>query len=163
MTDFINKSIAVVLAFYMMVLCPLNFDYQSDLANNKRLVLNELENFLDKIADKKSISQFDLDDFYMKVNSHGLVLDANVRVYRAIPEATEVTYVCVYNLGDTNELTTAQLADGVIASLDDMVPGDIIQVTLKELTTSPARKIGYYLMGYDTGAYHQTMSCYIGH
>jgi len=163
MTDFINKMISVILVFLMLVICPLNFDYQNDLATGKRLILNDIENFLDKISDKKSISQFDLDDFYIKLNSHGLVIDADVRILRAIPEALETTYICVYNLGDPKEISTIQLENGEMDALDDLVPGDIIQVDVKEITTSSARKIGFFIMGYDSGNYRQSMACYIGH
>lgn len=133
--------------------------YQSDMNTSKRLILNEITNFLDKISDKKSIDKNDIDEFYLTINSHGMVMDAEIKILAPMAELTESYYITLYNLSDENEMATKNLATQPI---NDLKSGYVIQVRVFEISISPARRMMYTTMGYDNGGYDQTMASYIG-
>lgn len=162
MVDFINKIISVILVFYLCIIGPLTLSYQSDAATDKRLLLNELSNFCDKIADKKSISQDDLNEFYIAVNSYGMTIDAEVKIYRAVPELENAHFILTYNLADEKEQVTKRLRTEKGFVLNDIITGDIVQVTIFEIVPSPARRMLYNAIGFGGEEYKQTLAVYVG-
>ena len=69
MSDFINKVITIVLIFVMLVLAPLLISYMSTDMTSERLILNDVTQFIDKVTDKYTITDYDLNDLYLAVNS----------------------------------------------------------------------------------------------
>ena len=55
MMDTLSKIIGIFLAFVLLIAVPLTINTVTDDATAKRLALNEVEAFLDKISDKASV------------------------------------------------------------------------------------------------------------
>lgn len=159
MTDFINKIITLALILILVIVAPLNLSYQSERNLSMMNILNEITLFLDKTTDKRSINQSDLDDFYLAINSYGMMMDADIVIYAPVAEATTSYYIAAYNLNDINDPVTKDLVE---KPLEDIKPGYKLQVRVYEVSISPARRMMYNTMGYDPGGYEQTMAAYIG-
>ena len=152
MSDYINKVITLILIFVMLVLGPLTFSYLSDELTSKRMILNEVTKFLDKVTDQASISGSDLDDFYLAINSYGMVLDAKIERYMQTPAVgldgkTENIY---FMANDFRDLGPNDVVN--------FVPSDVIQVSVEEVAVSPGRRLMYYILRVDTGRYELTMA-----
>ena len=86
MSDFINKVITVILIFVMLVLAPLLISYMSTDMLTERLVLNDVSQFIDKVTDKFLITEHDINDLYLAVNSHGQAYDITIERYQLLEE-----------------------------------------------------------------------------
>jgi hypothetical protein len=144
MNGFLSRIIALVLVFFMLILAPLVNSYCVTEMENRRQLLNEVTSFLDVVTDKKSISHDDLNEFYMKVSSYGMVLD--VQVNRLVKTATlesdgivNITYMSADDISIINQR-------------------DIIQVKLIEKSQSAYQKILNIFLGVDAENYSLTMA-----
>lgn len=144
MNGFISRIISLVLVFFMLILAPLVNSYCVTEMENRRQLLNEVTSFLDVVTDKKSITNDDLNEFYMKVSSYGMVLD--VQVNRLVKTAT------LENDGNVN--ITYMSADDI--SLINQ--RDIVQVKLTEKSQSAYQKILSIFLGVDDENYSLTMT-----
>lgn len=164
MSDYINKIITLILIFVMLVIGPLTFSYLSDEMTSQRMILNEVTEFLDKITDQGSVSSADLDDFYLAINSHGLVLDAKVENYRVVAEPGvegDKRNSYYFMVDDFKELGTDIDGDGTIGDSErvrSLLKKDIIKVHIEEMAVSPGRRLMYYVLRVDTGKYALSMS-----
>ena len=152
MSDFINKIITVILVFILLVMAPMLISYKTDDMLAKRAILNEVELFIDKVQDTSSIASVDLNKLYLDCNSHGLTV--NVKVKRLV--ATEV-----YD-NDLNIAQTNYFAVDSEEALLNINAGDIIQVTVEEVTVSAARKATYALLKLDEGPLEFTLAGVVG-
>ena len=91
MADFINKIISLVLIFILLVLAPILNQYLASEATTERLVLNDVEQFIDKVTDKKVITAADVDELYMDVNSNGGFYNVSVDKYIRVASFFNVT------------------------------------------------------------------------
>ncbi len=144
MSDFLSRTISLILIFFMLVIAPLVHSYGVTEMENRRLLLNEVTLFLDKVTDKGNITEDDLNEFYMKTASYGMVLDVTVR--RLIKVSTSLP------TGGVN--TTYVAAD----DMENLNQRDIVQVELKEISTSPYRKIMSIFLKLDEGNYQLIMA-----
>ena len=148
MSDYINKIVTLLLVFLMLVLGPLTFSYLSDEMTSKRLILNDVTTFLDKVTDQAVITDDDLNDFYLALNSHGMVLDATVTRYIATP------YVGVDGKAESGYF--------IVDDIKELNSGDIIKVSVEEIAISPGRRLMYYVLKVDTGKYRLDMAASVG-
>lgn len=84
MSDIISKVIGVLLAFVLLIMVPMTVARMSDDMAMKRLVLNEVSYFIDKVTDKGSVTGTDYEDLVLGVNSHGGSFDVTVVRYAKI-------------------------------------------------------------------------------
>jgi ABC-type amino acid transport system permease subunit len=137
MGDAIPKIIGVLLAFALLVLAPLTISRMTDDMAAKRLILNEVSQFIDRVTDKGSVTKDDMDDLYIALNTHGAAFDAEVVRYvrTAVPSgagAAESVYIA---------------ADDTFGSVTVVLrAGDVVQVRVTELTRTTAQKLLYKLM-----------------
>lgn len=127
MKGFLSQLISLILIFFMLIVSPLINDYGIQEMENRTKILENTSEFLDKVTDKGSISDDDLNEFYLEIEAHGLVL--NVEVSRFVKTAT---------MGPTGEVNTTYMA------ADDMTvlnTHDIVQVKLTELSVTPYQKL----------------------
>lgn len=144
MSGFLSRIISLLLVFFMLILAPLVNSYCVTEMENRRQLLNEVTSFLDVVADKKSITNDDLNEFYMKISSYGMVLD--VQVNRLVKTATLES--------DGNVNITYMSADD-ISLLNQR---DIVQVKLKEKSQSAYQKILSIFLGVEDEYYSLTMA-----
>lgn len=137
MTDFINKIVTVVLTFILLVIAPITWDYVRGEMVTERLVLNEMSMFLDKVTDKGTITEDDLDDLYLGVNSTGGTFDVDVKRY--IRMSTEDEF--------GNPRTVYLSVD---YENEQMNLGDIVKVTVKEVGISPAKRLLWTVLRVDS-------------
>ena len=144
MNGFLSRIIALVLVFFMLILAPLVNSYCVTEMENRRQLLNEVTSFLDEVTDKKTITNDDLNEFYLKVASYGMVLD--VQVNRLVKTAT------LENDGNVN--ITYMSADD-ISLLNQK---DVVQVKLMEKSQSAYQKILSLFLGVEDENYSLTMA-----
>ena len=83
MLNYMGKVFTIVLIFIGMMI-PILCHLTTSVGTSRLLVMNEMTLFLDKVADKGTITPSDLDELYNDVNAHGLVMDVDVnRMIRA--------------------------------------------------------------------------------
>jgi hypothetical protein len=147
MSDFINKVITVILIFVMLVLAPLLISYMSTDMLTERLVLNDVSQFIDKVTDKFLITEHDINDLYLAVNSHGQAYDITIERYQLLEEplpdgSTKLIYIHTDDMYDlmTNEVREVEL-----------VVRDIVKVHVEEVSMSPAKRMLWTLLHIDKG------------
>ena len=79
MSDYINTIISIALAFVLTVGSVLVFSNAAEYNTAKVMILNETNNFLDKVTDAKEFSTEDIDDLSLAVNSYGVACNVNVK------------------------------------------------------------------------------------
>jgi hypothetical protein len=145
---FLSRVIALVLVFLMLIVSPLLEKYGIGEMENRMEILNDTNEFLDKVTDKGGITDNDLNDFYLSVESHGMTLD--VRVDRMVKTST------LYKDADGDEqVSTAYIAAD---SIDVVNPGDIVKVQLQEVSTTPYKKMLNMFLKIDDQLYSLDMS-----
>lgn len=152
MSDFINKIIAVIMVFVMLVLAPLLISYKSDNMLARREILNDVEVFIDKVQDTSSITVDDLNNLYMTCNSHGLTVDVDVK--RLIATA-------VYD-NDNEIAQTNYFAVDDTESLANINAGDVVKVTIEEVSISSSRRATYAILGIDEGSLKFSLAGVVG-
>lgn len=150
MIDFPNKVITLVLVFLMLIVAPILWYYSRDDMISQRTVLNETEQFLDRVTDKAYITQSDIDDLYVGVNASGGTFDVKVKRYMPISvpngDTTETKYVAVpYFDADTGKES-------------QMTKGDIVKVTVKQVGVSPAQRMLWAFLRIDDNASDITLA-----
>ena len=96
MHGFLSRIVGLILAFLMLIIAPLINAYGVQEMENKVELLNDVSEFLDKQTDKGGITDEDMDQFYVNVQSHGMILD--VKVDRLVKTATESGWHDSYNI-----------------------------------------------------------------
>lgn len=92
-------------------------------------ILNDVTAFLDRVTDKGEITQDDIDEFTLTVESHGLVLDVDID--RLVKTATLID-------ASTKELDITYIAADDITKLSS---GNVIKVSVKEISTTRFKKL----------------------
>lgn len=154
MTDFLNKIVSIVLIFVLLVLAPLLISYKTDEMLAKRLILNEVNTFIDKVTDAGAIYQEDIDEIYIMCNSHGLIVDVSVE--RLVYATTLVQ--------DTGEYVYDYVVDKDFSKAGGTLlnPNDLIKVTVKEQTYSSVRRLTYSLLKVDEGLFEFSLCGIVG-
>lgn len=153
MSDFINKVITIVLIFVMLVLAPLLISYMSTDMTSERLILNDVTQFIDKVTDKYTITDYDLNDLYLAVNSHGGAYEVMVDRYQLYeepaPESEGGTRILYIRQDDAE-----QLADDLnypdVTSID-LNTKDVVKVRVKEVALSSGKRLFWSIMRVDKG------------
>lgn len=150
MSDFLNKTVSIIMVFVMLVLAPLLISYKSDEMLGKRMILNTVTSFIDQVKDTAKITEDDLDKLYLDCNSHGISVD--VKVKRLI--RTEIT--------KNGIAQTSYFSVDSYDALQAINPGDVIQVQVKEVGVSPARRLTYNILKIDEGAFEFSLAGAVG-
>lgn len=150
MSDFLNKLVTIVLVFVLLVMAPLLISYKTNDMLGKRLILNDVTTFIDKVKDTSTITEDDLNKLYLDCNSHGLAV--NVTVKRLI--RNEVTK------GDIAQ--TTYYAVDTFEGLQAINPGDVVQVSIKEAAVSGTRRLTHAILRVDEGEFEFTLAGAVG-
>ena len=140
------------MVFVMLVLAPLLISYKSDNMLARREILNDVEVFIDKVQDTSSITVDDLNNLYMTCNSHGLTVDVDVK--RLIATA-------VYD-NDNEIAQTNYFAVDDTESLANINAGDVVKVTIEEVSISSSRRATYAILGIDEGSLKFSLAGVVG-
>lgn len=144
MEGFLSKCIGLVLILLMLIIAPLINIYSTHEAEDRMELLNSVSVFLDKVTDKGSITEFDLNEFYLEVESHGMIL--NVEVNRLVKTS---------NLLPDGSLSTTYIVADEISWLNVR---DIVQVKLEEVSSTPFKKIAKSFLGIEENQYELSMA-----
>lgn len=144
MNGFLSRIISLVLVFLMLILAPLVYSYCVTEMENRRQLLNEVTSFLDVVTDKKSITNDDINEFYMKAASYGMVLD--VQVSRLVKTAT---------LESDGNINITYISADDISLLNQK---DVVQIKLTEKSESAYQKLLSIFLGVDDENYSLTMA-----
>ena len=128
----------------MLIAAPLINTYGVDDMENKIELLNDISEFLDKQTDKHAITEYDLNQFYQDVESHGMTLKV---------EVSRFTQTTTQNADGSIE--TLYIAADDISSLNNH---DILQVKIKEVSTTPYKKLLHIFLHLDNDPYEVEMA-----
>lgn len=159
MTDFISKILTIILVFLMLVVGPLLIDYKADNMMARREILNDVEVFIDKVQDTSSITEDDINQLYIKCNSHGLTVDVTIKRLIEALVFNEQAYDADGNLGVAQ---TNYFAVDSLSALKNINAGDIIQVNVREVTISRQRRITYAILRIDEPGLDLTLAGVVG-
>ena len=130
MTDIIPKIIGVILAFALLVLAPVTITRMTDDMTAKRIILNEVNAFIDRVTDKGSVTPADIDDLYIAINARGGAFDAHVVRYIRIAVPS----------GAGNAESVYVAADDTFGVSDVRLwAGDVIQVRVTSVRRTTAQ------------------------
>lgn len=147
MTGHLSRIISLILVFMMLIIAPLIYSYSVSEMEDRRLLLNDVTSFLDKVTDKGTITEDDLTEFALQVNSHGMVIKPTVkRLIRASVTTPE------------GNVRTINVAVDDISSLNQR---DTVQVILEEVSKSPYRKLIQAILRIDEGPYSLEMAAIV--
>lgn len=150
MSDFINKIVSITLTFIMLVAAPLLISYKTDEMLAKRLILNDVSQFIDAVQDTATITEDGLNKLYTDCNSHGLAV--NVTVKRLIRT----------NINKDGKIETVYYAEDDIEKLKSLNPRDIVKVTVEEIGISDARRFTYSILKIDEGKFQFSLAGAVG-
>lgn len=156
MSDFVSKIVNLCITF-TMVLAVIAMVFASEMMTSQRLILNESSVFLNKVADKSYINIADLNELYMSVNSHGMLVDVEVErlIYEPINRDGEV--ISNYVKAESTEELGVQIGGTTINEIR-FNKNDLVRVRIKEVGMTTARKFIYDMIGIDTGSFELSMS-----
>ena len=144
MGDFLNKIISITLVFLLLVVAPLVITYASNDMVAKRLVLNEMTQFIDLVTDKASVSDSDIDSLYVGVNASGGVY--NVEVKR---------YVRLATVGEDGSIENTYMADELVGTLN---VGDVVKVSVSEVGVSTTKRLLWTILKLDNGNFEPSLA-----
>lgn len=151
MSDFISKVVNLCILF-TMILAVMGMVFASQQATSQRLVLNEATEFLDKVSDKAYLTAGDMDELYMRMNSHGMLLDVEVERLMYAPMEKDDAVISNYTSVDSTE-TLGVEKNGQKKSEIAFNKNDLVRIKVKEIGMPGTRSFIYRLIGIDTGAF----------
>lgn len=161
MSDFINKVITVILIFIMLVLAPLMISYMSTDMLTERLVLNDVSQFIDRVTDKFLITEHDINDLYLAVNSHGQSYDIEIQRYLLLEESmpdgtTKLIYVNTSDIYDV--VSGAKDENGNRITEVPLNVRDVVKVHVKEVSMSSGKRMMWSLLRVDKGLFEFSLA-----
>lgn len=148
--DFPNKVVTVILVFLMLVVAPITWSYvRSDMVT-ERLILNESVSFIDKVTDKGSVTEQDLNELYIAINATGGTYD--VKVTRHIRVATKDLNAVDPNTSIKTIYVDAELTNPDTGEAEDLNSGDVIKVHIKSVGDSPVKNLLWSVIKLDTAS-----------
>ncbi len=141
MTNYLNTIFSLMLAFLILVLGPINLSFLNDRGAAQLSIMNETSEFLDKVTDKGKITQADIDELNMNLNSHGITIDCEVtRLVRTSVVTPDGKMKTMYISADANVATDPSQ---VVHNLNK---GDTVRVAVKEISKDAASKLYWGLL-----------------
>lgn len=153
MHDFVMTMIKLGLSLLAFVVIPFIGLSTQNVTEAKQKIINETNEYLDGVADLGYITKDGLDTYYRKINSHGLNMDAEMKVSVKAPSTDAQGKPITI---DVTKYTDLNLLDSSGKRL--LNNGDIIYVGVKELGVSPWRNLVYQMLNYDAGVFTYDMS-----
>ena len=167
MTDFLNKVISIILIFIMLVLAPLLISYTSTDMVSYRLILNEVTQFIDKVADRGELTKDDLNMLYLAVNSHGGAYDVKVNVYNRVSIKVptdngngEIVKSIYIKNSVADALAYGFVIDGTTTTTGTahLDRGQLVQVNVKAIGNTPSKQLLWSVLKMDAGDFNITLT-----
>lgn len=156
MTDYLNKLVSVIIIFLMLVVAPLLMSYMTTEMVTERVALNEVSQFIDRVTDKQMITKSDVDDLYIALGASGGIYNVEVKRYVVVSVPTK----------DASGATTVKnvyVAADDISNISEDKPitlnlSDVVQVRVKEVSLSQAKRLLYAVLRVDEGKLDFTLA-----
>jgi len=144
MHGFLSRIVGLILAFLMLIIAPLINAYGVQEMENKVELLNDVSEFLDKQTDKGGITDEDMDQFYVNIQSHGMILDVKVdRLVKTATESGDGTIHTTYIAADDNTILNKH---------------DILKVKITEKSSTPYKRLLNVVLRMDDNPYKLEMA-----
>lgn len=144
MHGFLSRIVGLILAFLMLIIAPLINAYGVQEMENKVELLNDVSEFLDKQTDKGGITDEDMDQFYVNIQSHGMILDVKVdRLVKTATESGDGTIHTTYIAADDNSILNKH---------------DILKVKITEKSSTPYKRLLNVILRIDDNPYKLEMA-----
>lgn len=148
MVDFPNKVVTIILVFLMLVVAPIVWSYVRADMVAERTILNEVVSFIDKVTDKGTITEQDLDELYVAVNASGGTYDVQVKRYVRV--ATKDLNAVDPDKAVKTVYVNADIINTTTGEPEDMNSGDMVKVSVKSLGSSPTKNLLWNVLKLDT-------------
>lgn len=136
-----SRMILILLCFFSLCIAPILICNAQDIAL-QRGVYNEVNAFIDRVRDTGKLTDSELSDFYLALNSKGA--NVNAKVYRRIkvvnPDGEGGTYT-TYTYSDKILTSAKDLNDPNLITSGKWNQGDFIIVDFKEINSSPSKRL----------------------
>ena len=144
MHGFLSRIVGLILAFLVLIIAPRINAYGVQEMENKVELLNDVSEFLDKQTDKGGITDEDMDQFYVNVQSHGMILDVKVdRLVKTATESGDGTIHTTYIAADDNTILNKH---------------DILKVKITEKSSTPYKRLLNVVLRMDDNPYKLEMA-----
>lgn len=144
MHGFLSRIVGLILAFLMLIIAPLINAYGVQEMEDKVELLNDVSEFLDKQTDKGGITDEDMDQFYVNIQSHGMILDVKVdRLVKTATESGDGTIHTTYIAADDNSILNKH---------------DILKVKITEKSSTPYKRLLNVILRIDDNPYKLEMA-----
>ena len=128
----------------MLIISTIINSYVVQEMENKVELLNDVSEFLDKQTDKGGITDEDMDQFYVNVQSHGMILDVKVdRLVKTATESGDGTIHTTYIAADDNTILNKH---------------DILKVKITEKSSTPYKRLLNVVLRMDDNPYKLEMA-----
>lgn len=124
MTDVFGKVLSLILAFVLLIIGPLTITLMMDEVQDRRTAMNEVSNFISEVADTRTLTDSQLENFYIGLSATSLNVDADI-----------VKYVKIINPDPKNPGSTYTTYMAT-ESLSEWKQGDVIKVTVKSVAAN---------------------------
>lgn len=153
MMDVFSKVVGILLAFFLLVIAPIEINSSSEDAASKRIAINEVEAFLDKVCDKGSVTLRDVDDLSIGVNSYSMTFDVCVYRYQA------VSYTDAGGVPTTKYILCDSNLNRIPAGSEiTLAVGDMIQVCVSSLDKTQSDLLLGQFLRYPSNPFEFTLS-----
>lgn len=82
MHDLPGKIIGLVIAFALIVVMPFVNTTVEDEMLDRRLIINDVSNFIDEVVDSRNVTDAMLDELNVNLASYGMTVDYEIEHYR---------------------------------------------------------------------------------
>lgn len=155
MEGFLSRLFGLILTFFMLIIAPLINAYGTQEMENRINLLNDTTEFIDKQTDKGIITDQDMDQFYADIESHGMILDVTVnRLVRVDTQLKDGSIHTTYIAADEEDKDSS----GKRAYVYRLNQRDVLQVKLREKSSTPYKRLLNAFLRIDDNAYELDMA-----
>lgn len=154
MEGFLSRLFGLILVFFLLIIAPLINAYGTQEMENRVDILNDTSEFLDKQTDKGNVTDQDLNQFFTKIESHGMVFDVKVnRLVRVSTKLKNGTIHTTYIAADEEKKK-----NGTRPYIYKLNQEDVLQVKIREKSSTPYKRLVNAFLRIDDNAYKLDMA-----
>ena len=129
--DLPGKIFGIIMGFILCVVMPFVNTASSQEMDNRRLVIEDVSDFLDSVCDGRVISEAEISALNARLSSYGMILDYDIHRYaRTVnPDYTGHDYVVDYV--EVDDITTYNKGDKIIIHVYEVSNSSTISLSRK--------------------------------
>ena len=142
MNDTPGKFVGLILAIILSILVPFQIIVVNDEMNNRRLIVEDMRDYIDSIIDGRLNSDADRKSFETKLASYGMILDYDVTRYSRTVNPDPLS-------GDSYYVTYIEMDDTTTFNKGDKVTLHVYQISGTTTGNLAHRLTGLFIRDFD--------------